>query len=108
MQILSQIRPKPAVNFTKDRIFNIFLIQEAMSSVEEFRSKLKAKKYIGAYPGGGLTYRYSPKNGKNRFFFVKFTAVLGRIRLKIWMESSFGIPNDGYLTQKDPEKGGYI
>ena len=40
-----------------------------MSSVEEFRSNLKAKKYIGAYPGGGLIYRYPLKTGEKSFFY---------------------------------------
>ena len=50
--------------------FSTFLIKDAMSSVEEFRSNLKAIKYIKAYPGGGLIYKYPPKNGKNRFLLL--------------------------------------
>ncbi len=81
-----------AGNRSKDRIFNIFLSLGVISSVEEFRSDLKAKINFGAYPGGGLIYRYPLKTGKKRFF-IKFTAGLGRIRLKFCMESSIGVPH---------------
>ena len=57
-----------AGNRSKDRILNIFLTLGVISSVEEFRSDLKAKINIGAYPGGGLIYRYPLKTGKKRFF----------------------------------------
>ena len=60
--------PEMAGNRSKDRILNIFLTPGSISSVEEFRSDLKAKINIGAYPGGGLIYRYPLKTGQKRFF----------------------------------------
>ena len=61
----------------KDRILNIFLTIGVISSVEEFRSDLKAKINIGAYPGGRLIYRYPLKTGKKTFFFIKNHGRLG-------------------------------
>ena len=78
-----------AGNRSKDRILTIFSTLGVIFSVD-FRSDLKAKIIIGAYPGGGLIYRYPLKTGKNRFF-IKIPAGFGRIRLKFCMESSFGI-----------------
>ncbi len=101
------LRPEMAGNRSKDRILNIFLSLGVISSVEEFRYDLKAKINIGAYPGGGLIYRYPLKTEKKRFF-IKFTSGLGRIRLKFCMESSFGIPHSWYLTWPDPRKVWYI
>ena len=99
--------PEMAGNRSKDRILTIFSTLGVISSVEEFRSDLKAKIIIGAYPGGGLIYRYPLKTGKNRFF-IKIPAGFGRIRLKFCMESSFGIPHSWYLIWQDPRKVWYI
>ena len=54
---------------SKDWILNIYSIHEVMSGVEEIRSDFKAKIDIGAYPGGGLIYRYPPPKKKKLGFW---------------------------------------
>ena len=71
--------------------------------VEKFRSDLKANINIGAYPGGGLIYRYPQKTGK---IFLKNLGRFGPDPAQIlhgviiWYSLQ--------MTQQDPKKAWYI